>query len=208
VRVGPLVERLAETLTPLGAVREEKLAGAVLVVPRASLLEAATTARELGFDLLLDVFGIDWMAYPGHRGPRFSVSYHVHALAANERCLLRVHLDDHDEVATVTGVWPAANFMERETYDLFGVTFDGHPDLRKLVTPDDLEGHALRKDFPIGETPTLFNEGRFLDPASFRAGMIGVSTGHTGWVGGARKGVVSDPPVHLDLTPDENGGAS
>jgi len=77
-------------------------------------------------------------------------------------------------------------------YDLFGIEFDGHPDLRKLVTPDDLEGHPLRKDFPLGETPTLFNEGRFLDPATFRAGMLGQDKGRTGWVGGARKGVRSE----------------
>jgi NADH-quinone oxidoreductase subunit C len=116
-------------------------------------------------------------------------------LSANERCSLRVHLDDGDALPTVTDVWPAAAFMEREVYDLFGVVFEGHPDLRKLVTPEDLEGHPLRKDFPLGESPTLFNDGRFLDPATFRAGMIGTSQGRTGWVGGARKGVVSTAPA-------------
>jgi NADH-quinone oxidoreductase subunit C len=191
VRAGPLVDGLTEALTPLGAARDDRLSGAILVLPRSALLQAARTAREHGFDLLLDVFGIDWLAYPGHRGARFSVPYHMHATHANERCSLRVHLEEHDTLPTVTGVWPAASFMEREVYDLFGLTFDGHPDLRKLVTPEDLEGHPLRKDFPIGETPTLFNDGRFIDPASFRAGMIGKSRGHTGWVGGARRGVVS-----------------
>lgn len=205
MRIGPLVAGLTEALTPLGATRDDRLSGAILVLPRVALLEAAGIARERGFDLLLDVFGIDWSAYPGHRGARFSVTYHLHSVAANERCSLRVHLDEHDTLPTVTGVWPAASFMEREVYDLFGVSFDGHPDLRKLVTPEDLEGHPLRKDFPIGETPTLFNDGRFIDPASFRAGMMGINRGHTGWVGGARKGVVSSTIVHED---DETGGAS
>jgi NADH-quinone oxidoreductase subunit C len=91
----------------------------------------------------------------------------------------------------VTGIWPGANFLEREVYDLFGITFSGHPDLRKLLTPDELDGHPLRKDFPLGETPTLFNEGRFLDPAAFRAGLTGKDTGLTGFRGGARKGVKS-----------------
>jgi NADH-quinone oxidoreductase subunit C len=192
VRAGALVAELTEALAPLGARRDDQLSGALLLLPRPALLEATTTARGRGFDLLLDVYGIDWLRYPGHRGPRFSVTYHVHAVDANERCSLRVHLDDHDTLPTVTGVWPAANFLEREVYDMFGVVFDDHPDLRKLVTPEDLEGHPLRKDFPIGETPTLFNDGRFLDPATFRAGMIGASRGRTGWVGGARKGVVSE----------------
>jgi NADH-quinone oxidoreductase subunit C len=205
MRIGPLVAGLTEALTPLGATRDDRLSGAILVLPRVALLEAARTAREAGFDLLLDVFGIDWLTYPGHRGARFSVTYHMHAIAANERCSLRVHLAEHDTLPTVTGVWPAASFMEREVYDLFGVTFDGHPDLRKLVTPEDLEGHPLRKDFPLGETPTLFNDGRFIDPASFRAGMMGIHGGQTGWVGGARKGVVSSTIVHED---DETGGAS
>jgi NADH-quinone oxidoreductase subunit C len=99
---------------------------------------------------------------------------------------------------TVTDLWPAAGFMEREVYDLYGIAFEGHPDLRKLVTPEDFEGHPLRKDFPIGESPTLFNDGRFLDPAAFRAGMIGVSSGRTGWVGGARRGVTSNALVPVD----------
>ncbi len=189
------VAALTEDLARLGAVRADQLSGPILVLPQAAIHQAAATAREHGFDLLLDVFAIDWLTYPGHRGPRFSVSYHVHAVAANERCSLRVHLDDGETLPTVTDVWPAASFMEREVYDLFGVTFEGHPDLRKLVTPEDLEGHPLRKDFPLGESPTLFNDGRFLDPATFRAGMIGTSAGRTGWVGGVRKGVVSAAPA-------------
>ena len=71
---------------------------------------------------------------------------------------------------------------------MFGIEFDGHPDLRKLLTPEDLEGHPHRKDFPLGETPTLFNDGRFLDPAAFRAGLTGIDTGLTGWKGGQRSG--------------------
>ncbi len=83
-------------------------------------------------------------------------------------------------------------FMEREVYDMFGVTFDGHPDLRRLLLPEDFDGHPHRKDFPLGETPTLFNEGRFLDPAAFRAGLVGADSGLTGWKGGAAKGTRSE----------------
>ena len=83
---------------------------------------------------------------------------------------------------------PAANWLEREIYDLFGIRFEGHPDLRKILTPEDLDGHPLRKDFPLGETPTLFKDGRFIDPAAFRAGLTGKDPGLTGWRGGTRKG--------------------
>jgi NADH-quinone oxidoreductase subunit C len=197
-RVGPEVVALGEALASLGAERLDALAGTYYVVPTTALHDAARTARDRGFDLLLDVFAIDWLTFPQHRGPRFSVSYHVHAVDANERCWLRVHVDDEVALPTVTDIWPAASFMEREVYDLYGIAFEGHPDLRKLVTPEDFEGHPLRKDFPIGETPTLFNDGRFLDPAAFRAGMIGASSGRTGWVGGARRGVSSNALVPVD----------
>ena len=92
---------------------------------------------------------------------------------------------------TLTGLWRGANFMEREVFDMFGISFQGHPNLRKIITPEDLDGHPHRKDFPLDETATLFNEGRFLDPAAFRAGMMGRDPGRTGWAGGARKGVRS-----------------
>jgi len=75
---------------------------------------------------------------------------------------------------------------------MFGVTFEGHPDLRRLLLPEDFDGHPHRKDFPLGETPTLFNEGRFLDPAAFRAGLVGGDAGLTQWKGGARKGTTSE----------------
>lgn len=154
------------------------------------LPDAAKLAKECGF-MIMDVFGLDWLTYRGHRGKRFTVSYNLYHLESNSRLFLRVALDDGESVPSVTSVWPGANFLEREVYDMFGITFSGHPDLRKLLTPDELDGHPLRKDFPLGETPTLFNEGRFLDPAAFRAGLTGQDTGLTGVRGGARKGVKS-----------------
>jgi NADH-quinone oxidoreductase subunit C len=191
MRSGDHVAALSEALIAVGAERDDQRAGALLVIPKEQLIPAATRCREAGFDLLLDVFAIDWLRYPEHAGPRFSVTYSMHHLQGNERLMLRVQVGDHESLPSVTGIWPAANFMEREVYDLMGITFDHHPDLRKLVTPEDLEGHPLRKDFPLGESPTLFKDGRYLDPASFRAGMIGTSTGRTGWIGGARRGALS-----------------
>jgi NADH-quinone oxidoreductase subunit C len=193
VRAGPQVAALQAALADAGVTRRDERFGALFAVPTPRLRAAIESARSHGFDLLLDVYGIDWLTYPDHTGPRFSVTYHVHAVAANERCSLRVAVDDGEALPSVTAIYPAANFLEREVYDLFGIVFEDHPDLRKLITPEDLEGYPLRKDFPIGESPTLFGDGRFLDPATFRAGMIGGSRGRTGWVGGARRGVLSKP---------------
>jgi len=191
--VGPLVQRVSDVLEARGASIETPAHGVRTVkLPLDAVPDALAEARGAGFDLLSDVFGIDWLRYPGHRGPRFSVTYNLYSIEHGERLFLRVDLDEDQRVPSITPQWPAANFLEREVYDLFGIVFAGHPNLRKIHTPEDLEGHPLRKDFPLGETPTLFNDGRFLDPAAFRAGMIGASSGLTGWTGGARKGVVSE----------------
>ena len=121
-----------------------------IVVPREHIVEACSflkTAPGLAFDLLTDLCGFD-------RGPeeepRFEVNYHLFSTTRYHRLRLKVVLNEEDpRVSTVTGVWRTANWHERETYDLFGVVFDGHPDLRRILLPEDWQGHALRKDFPL-----------------------------------------------------------
>jgi NADH-quinone oxidoreductase subunit C len=105
------------------------------------------TRPESKFDFLADICGAD-------RGPeeepRFEVNYHLFSTANHHRLRLKVLLNEDDvHVPTVTGVWRTANWHERETYDLFGVIFDGHPDLKRILLPDDWQGYALRKDFPL-----------------------------------------------------------
>ena len=199
---GPRVEETVAALAPLGGRAVDRLGLTHVTIPRERIREAVRLCRDAGFDLLSDVLGIDWLEFPRHVGPRFHVVYNLYAIRANERILLRVEVDDGEPVPSIAPQWRAAAFMEREVYDLFGIVFDGHPDLRKLLTPEDLDGHALRKDFPIGETPTLFQDGRFLDPATFRAGMLGRDPGLTGWKGGTRHGVRSSDAVarHEDRT--------
>jgi NADH-quinone oxidoreductase subunit C len=86
--------------------------------------------------------------YPAE--PRFEVVYHLHAVSRNQRLRVKCRLaGDNPEIDSVTGVWRAANWYERETFDLFGVRFRNHPDLRRIMLPDDWEGHPLRKDYPV-----------------------------------------------------------
>lgn len=121
-----------------------------VIVPREHLVEACQflkTATGREFNLLSDLCGFD-------RGPeeepRFEVNYHLFSTTRYHRLRLKVLLNEEDpRVSTVTGVWRTANWHERETYDLFGVIFDGHPDLRRILLPEDWQGHALRKDFPL-----------------------------------------------------------
>ncbi len=187
-----------------GQVRTER--GMLSVtVEKPQLIAALESLKQHGYLMLTDVFGIDYLSYPRHRGKRFTVAYNVHDISGANRLFLRVDLDDGESLPTATKLWSGASFLEREVFDMFGVEFQGHPDLRKLLTPEDLEGHPHRKDFPLGETPTLFNDGRFLDPAAFRAGLTGRDGGLTGWKGGARSGVVSSTPRSGE--PPEGGQA-
>lgn len=188
-----LVERVTETLKAEMGGKPAEYKGMVSVtVDHEQIVAALRAAKDAGFNMISDIFGIDYLTYPRHQGKRFSVVYNLYSIGANERIFIRVNIDDGVALPTITGLWKGASFMEREVYDMFGVEFIDHPDLRKLITPEDLDGHPHRKDFPLGETPTLFNEGRFLDPASFRAGMTGEDTGMSGWKGGSRKGVTSN----------------
>ena len=128
----------------------ESLGETTIIVPRAHIAAACAflkTASGLEFNFLADLCGFD-------RGPeeepRFEVNYHLFSTTKHHRVRLKVLVDENDaHVPSVTGVWRTANWHERETYDLFGVIFDDHPDLRRILLPDDWQGHALRKDFPL-----------------------------------------------------------
>ncbi|HEY7616658.1 MAG TPA: NADH-quinone oxidoreductase subunit C, partial [Terriglobales bacterium] len=120
-----------------------------IYVERSSLREACVLLRDdpnCPFNFLSDVTCVDW--YPAE--PRFEVVYHLLSIAKKERVRLKVRLSgDSPAVESVTSVWPAANFFEREVFDLFGVRFTAHPYLRRLLMPEDWEGHPLRKDYPV-----------------------------------------------------------
>ncbi|MFC4452896.1 NADH-quinone oxidoreductase subunit C [Deinococcus sonorensis] len=162
-----------------------------LVTPE-RLLEVAGELKRQGF-MLLDTVGLDYLKYPVPYPARFCVLHNVYHPEDHRRLFLRVYVPQSGELPSLYPVWRSANYLEREVYDLLGVVFEGHPDLRKVLTPDDMEGHPLRKDFPTGETPTLFRDGRFLDPAAFRAGLNGQNSGLTGWRGALRRGDAGQP---------------
>ncbi|MGH9510223.1 MAG: NADH-quinone oxidoreductase subunit C [Terriglobales bacterium] len=108
--------------------------------------ELLKSDAELRFNFLSDLTCVDW--HP--REPRFEVVYHLLSIPRRDRVRLKVRLPGGDAVLeSITAVWPSANFFEREVFDLFGVHFLGHPDLRRLMMPDDWEGHPLRKDYPV-----------------------------------------------------------
>jgi NADH-quinone oxidoreductase subunit C len=143
-----LGERLSGVSTALGEV--------TAVVKPEHLLTAATTLRDapgLGFEQLIDLCGVDYRDYgEGEwKGRRFAVVYHLLSISHNRRLRLRVFASDDDfpVVDSVIGVWPSANWYEREAFDLYGIVFTGHPDLRRILTDYGFVGHPFRKDFPL-----------------------------------------------------------
>jgi NADH-quinone oxidoreductase subunit C len=106
---------------------------------------------QLRFTILLDLLGIDYQGIEGHEGRRFVVLYNLLSIEHNARVRVRVFCpnDEFPSVETVIGVWPCANWYEREAFDLYGIVFRGHPDLRRILTDYGFMGHPFRKDFPI-----------------------------------------------------------
>jgi len=110
------------------------------------LRDVCVFLKEHGFNVLMDVAGVDYLP----RTPRFEVVYHLVALPSLWRLRLRVPVEEsHPEVPTVSDLWPSANPAEREVWDLFGIRFAGHPNLTRILLPDDWVGHPLRKDYPL-----------------------------------------------------------
>lgn len=118
-----------------------------IYVARENIREACAQLKAQGLiDYLSDLTCADY--YP--REPRFEMAYHLLSISRKERVRLKVRLSGDDAVLeSITAVWPAANFFEREVFDLFGVRFLGHPYLRRIMLPEDWEGHPLRKDYPV-----------------------------------------------------------
>jgi len=119
-----------------------------ITVPRESIVYVCWILKtKHGFDMLADLCGAD---LGPEEDPRFEVNYHLFSTKHYNRLRLKVLLsEDEPNVPTVTTVWKTADWHERETFDLFGVIFDGHPDLRRILLPSDFDGHALRKDYPL-----------------------------------------------------------
>jgi len=127
-----------------------------LEVPPEHLVEVCTFLRddpELDFAMLVSIAGVDYLP----RDPRFEVVYHLLSLTHNLRFVLKVRVsDEHPRVPTVVGVWPTADWHERETWDFYGIEFAGHPDLTRILLPDDWVGWPLRKDSPLGYQEVAF----------------------------------------------------
>jgi NADH-quinone oxidoreductase subunit C len=125
----------------------------ILTVDRSRLAEVALHLRDKEeFDMLADLTAVDWPK----REKRFDVVLNLYSFAKNERLMVKVQAADAEEVPSVVSVWPTANWQEREVFDMFGIVFSGHPDLKRILLPDEWQGYPLRKDYDILQQDTAW----------------------------------------------------
>jgi NADH-quinone oxidoreductase subunit C len=148
-----VLEKLRQRFAEISFEASEFRGELTVVVPKEQIVSVCTMLRddpELGYNFLSDLCGID-MYMPVNR---FGVVYHLLSLPHKHRIRLKTFTqEDNPKVPTVTGVWPTANWHEREAYDMFGIIFEGHPDLRRMYMPEEFEHYPLRKDFPLMGIP-------------------------------------------------------
>jgi NADH-quinone oxidoreductase subunit C len=150
---GRFGERIVET--------HDRLGDHTAVVDRATLSELLRFCRDepdLRFNVLMDLTAVDYLKFPGREeGPRFEVVYHLYSLPHNHRVRLKVRVEEDDPVVpSAVPLWPIANWFEREVWDMFGIRFDGHPDLTRILMYEEFQGHPLRKDYPVnGRQPLI-----------------------------------------------------
>lgn len=152
-----LLEKAAKAITErFGAVGEQFRGEVTLILKPEYLLDAAQVLKdEFTFDVLTSETAVD---YWPEQNPRFHVVYHLVSSAENVRLCLRVPLDGNaPHLETIEKIYPVANWKEREIYDLMGITFDGHSDLRRIMMPADWVGHPQRKDYPLGYEEVQFS---------------------------------------------------
>lgn len=131
-----------------------------IMIAREHIREVAQFFRDtsgLVYNFLSDISDVDYYPDTSHPG-RFAVSYHIYSMLYNRRLRLKVYLPEEDPtVDSLFSIWPGANWLEREIFDLMGITFTGHPDLRRLQMPDDWDGHPHRRDYPLGYETVQFS---------------------------------------------------
>jgi NADH-quinone oxidoreductase subunit C len=136
-----------------------------LVVEPERIRTVLTHLRERGYTFMASLHGVDY--YPHE--PRLGVIYELLDMNSVDRITVKLRVpSDAPEVESVTPDWPTADHQEREVYDMFGVVFRGHPDLRRILMPEDYEGHPQRRDFPVGGEPVLFTFNESEPPGSHR----------------------------------------
>jgi NADH/F420H2 dehydrogenase subunit C len=144
------------------------------IIPAEKLIDTVMSLKETrAFDVLIDVVGIDYLGMENHSGKRFAVVYCLKSTKNMERLRLKVLVDEGEKIPTISKIYPIADWQEREVWDQFGIVFDGHHNLKRLLNHAEFEGHPLRKDYPADKRQWLSANDKMLDQLEKRLETLG-----------------------------------
>jgi NADH-quinone oxidoreductase subunit C len=173
IKRDPLIASAVERVGDAVLDAKELFGELTLFIDRDRIVEVTRAFKDAGYVYLVDLAGVDYSKFPNHAGARFSVAYTLYSFQKNARVRLRVWTADKEPVPSVTSVWRTANWHERETFDMLGIEFSGHPNLERILMWEGFNGFPLRKDFPIRGIdtgariyPEVFPEGGGPKPGS------------------------------------------
>ncbi|MDR2581670.1 MAG: NADH-quinone oxidoreductase subunit C [Fibromonadaceae bacterium] len=144
-----------------------------VIIAAEKLIEAVKFLKENSFDVLIDIVGIDYLGMENHNAPRFAVIYCLKSTKNMERLRLKVQIDEGETISTLSEIYPIADWQEREVWDLFGIVFENHRNLKRLLNHVEFEGHPLRKDYPAKKRQWLTENDKMQDQLEARLETLG-----------------------------------
>ncbi|GBU24609.1 NADH-quinone oxidoreductase subunit 5 [Fibrobacteria bacterium R8-3-H12] len=152
------------------AVKDELAIDECWIVEKENLVEAI---KSLGYNVLIDIAGVDYLGMENHKGKRFAVIYCLKNTKNMARVRIKVQVEENEKIPTLSKIYPIANWQEREVWDQFGIVFDEHPNLKRLLNHADFEGHPLRKDYPAKKRQWLSENDQMQDQLEKRLETLG-----------------------------------
>ena len=152
------------------AIKDERAVDECWIVEREKLVEVV---KSLDYDVLIDIVGVDYLGMENHKGKRFAVIYCLKNTKNMARVRIKVQVEEQEKIPTLSKIYPIANWQEREVWDQFGIVFDEHPNLKRILNHVDFEGHPLRKDYPAKKRQWLSENDQMQDQLEKRLETLG-----------------------------------
>ncbi len=152
------------------AIKDELAVDECWIVEREKLVEAI---KSLDYDVLIDIVGVDYLGMENHKGKRFAVIYCLKNTKNMARVRIKVQVEENEKIPTLSKIYPIADWQEREVWDQFGIVFDEHPNLKRILNHADFEGHPLRKDYPAKKRQWLSENDQMQDQLEKRLETLG-----------------------------------
>jgi len=152
------------------AIKDERAVDECWIVEKEKLVEVI---KSLDYDVLIDIVGVDYLGMENHRGKRFAVIYCLKNTKNMTRVRIKVQVEEQEKIPTLSKIYPIADWQEREVWDQFGIVFDEHPNLKRILNHAEFEGHPLRKDYPAKKRQWLSENDQMLDQLGKRLETLG-----------------------------------